>query len=193
MAYKRRSPQPVVEGGTGDSSFTAYSVVCGGTTSTGSLQNVSGVGSSGQVLTSNGASSLPTWQSTSGGATGSFVGMGRLASMFSTSAKTWGTPFGIAFGTTQADEEYVVPLNGTFSNLYVNIDTNSNTASGTVTVNHNGTNTTLVATVTASTTGIFSDTSHSFSVSQGDRVQFEISQGTTGTAAGSISVKFVPS
>lgn len=53
-------------GGTGDTSFTAYAVICGGTTSTGPLQNVSGVGTSGQVLTSNGASALPTWQSASG-------------------------------------------------------------------------------------------------------------------------------
>lgn len=52
----------VARGGTGGGSFTAYSVICGGTTSTGALQNVSGTGSSGQVLTSNGASALPTWQ-----------------------------------------------------------------------------------------------------------------------------------
>jgi hypothetical protein len=52
----------VAHGGTGDTSFTAYSVLCGGTTSTGALQNVSGLGSSGNVLTSNGAGALPTWQ-----------------------------------------------------------------------------------------------------------------------------------
>lgn len=52
----------VAGGGTGATSFTAYSVICGGTTSTGSLQNVSGVGTSGQILTSNGAGALPTWQ-----------------------------------------------------------------------------------------------------------------------------------
>lgn len=55
-------PTTVPNGGTGDVSFTAYSVLCGGTTSTGVLQNVSGVGTSGQVLKSNGASALPTWQ-----------------------------------------------------------------------------------------------------------------------------------
>ena len=55
-------PWPVKQGGTGDSSFTAYSVVCGGTSTTGALQNVSGVGGSGQILTSNGAAALPTWQ-----------------------------------------------------------------------------------------------------------------------------------
>lgn len=55
-------PTTVPKGGTGDTSFTAYSVLCGGTTSTALLQNVSGVGTSGQILTSNGASALPTWQ-----------------------------------------------------------------------------------------------------------------------------------
>jgi hypothetical protein len=51
----------VADGGTGASSFTAYSVVLGGTTTTGALQNVSGVGSSGQVLTSSGAGASPIW------------------------------------------------------------------------------------------------------------------------------------
>jgi hypothetical protein len=37
-------------------------VLCGGTTTTGAYQSVASVGSSGQVLTSNGASSLPTFQ-----------------------------------------------------------------------------------------------------------------------------------
>lgn len=54
---------PVANGGSGAASFTAYSVICAGTTSTGAHQNVSGVGTSGQILTSNGASALPTWQS----------------------------------------------------------------------------------------------------------------------------------
>jgi hypothetical protein len=58
----------VAGGGTGATSFTAYSVITGGTTSTGALQNVSGVGTSGQVLTSNGAGTLPTWQTSSAGA-----------------------------------------------------------------------------------------------------------------------------
>ncbi len=55
-------PVTVSQGGTGDTSFTAFSVITGGTTSTAPLQNVSGVGVLGQVLTSNGAGSLPTWQ-----------------------------------------------------------------------------------------------------------------------------------
>lgn len=60
-------PIPVAGGGTGDTSFTAYAVITGGTTSTGNLQNVSGLGSSGQTLTSNGPATLPTWQTHSAG------------------------------------------------------------------------------------------------------------------------------
>lgn len=52
----------VAGGGTGNTTFTAYSVIAAGTTATGAFQNVSGVGTSGQILTSNGASALPTWQ-----------------------------------------------------------------------------------------------------------------------------------
>lgn len=53
----------VVEGGgTGAATFTAYAVLCAGITATGAFQNVSGVGTSGQALISNGAAALPTWQ-----------------------------------------------------------------------------------------------------------------------------------
>lgn len=52
----------ITDGHTGNTSFTAYGVIAGGTTSTGALQQVSGVGTSGHVLTSNGAGALPTWQ-----------------------------------------------------------------------------------------------------------------------------------
>lgn len=54
-------------GGSGLTSTTPYSIIAGGTTSTSDFQQISGLGSSGQVLTSNGASSLPTWQTISGG------------------------------------------------------------------------------------------------------------------------------
>jgi hypothetical protein len=51
----------VAGGGTGNTTFTAYSIIAAGTTATGAFQNVSGVGTSGQVLTSSGAGALPTW------------------------------------------------------------------------------------------------------------------------------------
>lgn len=63
------NPLPVNQGGSGKQSLTAYSIVCGGITTTGALQSVSGQGSLGQVLTSNGSSTLPTWQSLPAGPT----------------------------------------------------------------------------------------------------------------------------
>jgi hypothetical protein len=68
----------VADGGTGVSSFTAYSVILGGTTTTGSLQNVSGLGTSGQVLTSAGAGAIPTWSTPSGGVTRGQIEQQRL-------------------------------------------------------------------------------------------------------------------
>ena len=52
----------VAKGGTGLATATAYAVVCGGTTGTGAFQSIASVGTSGQLLTSNGAGLLPTFQ-----------------------------------------------------------------------------------------------------------------------------------
>ena len=54
-------------GGTGLISLTPYALLAGGTTATGAMQQISGVGDSGQVLTSNGPDALPTWQDATGG------------------------------------------------------------------------------------------------------------------------------
>lgn len=66
-------PLPVAQGGTGLTSTTAYAVLCGGTTSTGNLQSIAGVGTSGQVLTSNGAGALPTFTTLQQGNIGAWV------------------------------------------------------------------------------------------------------------------------
>jgi len=60
---------PVANGGTGVASATAYALLAGGTTTTGPFQSIASVGTSGQVLTSNGAGALPTFQTASGGVT----------------------------------------------------------------------------------------------------------------------------
>lgn len=60
------SPLTVPNGGTGDVSFIANSVVCGGTTSSNPLQSVASVGLSGQFLQSQGAGLLPTWVNAAG-------------------------------------------------------------------------------------------------------------------------------
>lgn len=72
---------PVANGGTGDSTLTAYAILAGGTTSTGVLQQVSGLGSSGDVLTSNGSGALPTWQAGGGGGGGANTALSNLSSV----------------------------------------------------------------------------------------------------------------
>ncbi len=60
----------VDQGGTGLTTTTAYSVVFTGTTATGNFQASAGPGTTGHVLTSNGAGALPTFQAAaSSGAT----------------------------------------------------------------------------------------------------------------------------
>lgn len=63
----------VSRGGTGLASATAYAVLCGGTTSTGAFQSVASVGTAGQVLTSNGAGALPTFQTLQSGNVSAWV------------------------------------------------------------------------------------------------------------------------
>lgn len=55
----------VANGGTGVASLTAYGLILGGTTTTGAVQTLAN-GTSGFYLKSNGASALPSWESTSG-------------------------------------------------------------------------------------------------------------------------------
>ena len=68
----------VAGGGTGLATTTAYSVVFTGTTATGNFQASAGPGTSGQVLTSNGAGALPTFQTSSGISTGKAIAMAMI-------------------------------------------------------------------------------------------------------------------
>jgi hypothetical protein len=100
---------PVANGGTGATTQTAYSVLCGGTTSTGAYQSVASVGTAGQVLTSNGAGALPTWTSatsgtvTSVGWTGGIVSVATATSTpaFTIAGTSGGIPY-FSSGTTWA-------------------------------------------------------------------------------------------
>jgi len=53
---------PVANGGSGRSTQTAYALIAGGTTTTGPQQSLASVGTTGQLLVSNGASALPSFQ-----------------------------------------------------------------------------------------------------------------------------------
>lgn len=66
LNYALPSPIPVASGGTGVTSVATNTVVTGGTTSTGALQAVA-VGAQGTILTSNGSSALPSFNTPGNG------------------------------------------------------------------------------------------------------------------------------
>jgi len=87
---------PVANGGTGVASTTVYAVLCGGTTTTGPFQSIASVGTAAQVLTSNGAGALPTFQTPAAG--GTTIPAGTVMIFGQTSA-----PTGFTKLTTQDD------------------------------------------------------------------------------------------
>ena len=84
-------------------------MLCGGTTATGAHQSIASVGTSGQVLTSNGASALPTFKDVG-------VPVGTIVSTMQSSAPTgWLLMYGQGVsGTTYEDlAAYIIPLQST--------------------------------------------------------------------------------
>lgn len=92
----------VASGGTGLTTATAYGLIAAGTTSTGNFQQVSGTGTSGQVLTSNGAGALPTWQS---GASGNVTTSGNNAF---TGANTFYNATGQTFAPATTNDGIII-------------------------------------------------------------------------------------
>lgn len=90
----------VSRGGTGLASATAYAVLCGGTTSTGAFQSIASVGTAGQVLTSNGAGALPTFQTPSAAVLVAGVGTDSIATTFGNGSSA---TRGIRIGKDPAD------------------------------------------------------------------------------------------
>ena len=129
---------PVTNGGTGVASATAYALLAGGTTSTGAHQSIASVGTTGQVLTSNGAGALPTFQTPSTGGlsvqaiqtTGFTAVAGNLYPCNTTSA---GFTVTIPSSASVGDQIQLVDYAGTFAtnNLTLSSTLNINGSSGT--------------------------------------------------------------
>lgn len=103
----------VPDGGTGRGTATAYAVLCGGTTSTGAHQSIAGLGTSGQVLTSNGAAALPTFQAAGAGDLISTNNLSDVANA-ATSLSNLG---GIGAATTDTLTNKTFDANGTGNSL----------------------------------------------------------------------------
>jgi len=195
MAYKRQSPTPISESGTNAITMAnAFGTICYDGTSLVSIDP----GTSTEVLTSNGASMLPSYQPAPTGGVISIFGACPIAGVSPgrafialTSGTTWRMPYAAdASAGTQSNNQFPMPLAGTFSNLYVWVFSNSSTANVTMTLNVNSVNSALVVTIPAGMTGTFSDLVHTVAVLAGNFVQLEGSAATTGDVYGMISGQF---
>jgi hypothetical protein len=136
-------PIQITKGGTQVASTTAYGVLCGGTTSTGALQNA-GTGTSGQFLVSNGSSSLPTWGA-GGGSSGALI----LLQTQTISSSTAEVDFTTGFSSSYSN--YLITVNNFWpvtngANLYLQVSSNGGSSyatsgytSGTNTYGYNST------------------------------------------------------
>jgi len=107
---------PVANGGTGAVSQTAYAVLAGGTTSTGAYQSIASVGTTGQVLTSNGAGALPTFQTAGGGGLGDMTTYGALNATASRAVAVM-TVSAVANGTIKVGDTIVSTGGTAFGNV----------------------------------------------------------------------------
>lgn len=96
---------PVTTGGTGRTTMTtAYGIITAGTTATGNLQTLASLGTAAQVLTSNGAGALPSWQNAASGGVTSITGTtGQIVASAATGAVTLSMPSNGATGLKISD------------------------------------------------------------------------------------------
>jgi len=95
--------------------------------------------------------------------------------------------------TTEANAELVHRgLNATLKALRVRVTTNARAATSSVTTRKNNADTSQVATITASTTGTYTDLSNEVSVTAGDKVAYKLSIGSSSGSfrAPSITVNY---
>lgn len=84
--------------------------------------------------------------------------------------------------TTESQVQIAVYYSGILSNATVNITSNTVTAASTMVTRINGVSGTVSVSITASTTGRFTDTSHTDAVKSGDLLNFMLTTGVTGTS-----------
>lgn len=166
----------VAGGGTGITSATAYAVLCGGTSSTGALQSISGVGSSGQVLKSNGAGALPTFQAQD--SAGNYkIQLTTVVINPADSTTYYLTNGGSFITSTTVLPYYVIPSAGTITSVWGTFTLTGvgSAVNNTLSIRlNNTTDTTISSTIQLTGTPVnFSNTGLSISVAAGDFITFK--------------------
>lgn len=91
-------------------------------------------------------------------------------------------------GSTESQNGNIIPISGTLRNFYIDPFINSLNGSTVFTLMKNGSATTLTATIAAGVTTITGDTTHTVSISAGDRISLKCN--TTGSASGQITYSY---
>lgn len=164
----------VAGGGTGNTAFTAHSVITAGTTSTGAFQNVSGLGSAGDILTSAGAGALPVWSAPSTGSGYIIFFQGFTASILDSTTYYLGPDFITTTATAQSLRIFI-PAAGVITSVYGCVfveDTLGSAGSTSLYVMVNSSSDTLVSNSIpmTSATNTFNGTALGKAVSAGDYI-----------------------
>jgi len=188
------NPLTVSNGGSGVSSNTAYAVLCGGTTGTGAMQSIASVGTSGHVLTSNGAGALPTFQAASvGGAAVNIVTFSGNPADSTTYFLAMSQSITTSTASGNADTRMYIPVTGTITKCYGTATvsgTLGTTETSTVAIRLNNTTDTTVTSSLAMNTAdnAFSNTGLSISVTAGDYIEYKVT--TPAWATNPTAVRF---
>ena len=181
-ATNTSNPITVPQGGTGVSSTTAYAVLCGGTSSTNPIQSVASLGNSGDVLTSNGAGALPTFQASSSGL-GYTISIQTRADAQPTNLETYFLCNNLLFSfqtSGAACTRMYIPHSGTVTKAYGRFTlTSAGTGSSENTTLslrlNNTTDTNISTTIQFTTTQVpWSNTGLNIAVSAGDYLEFKM-------------------
>lgn len=121
-----------------------------------------------------------------------FMDPGNPPSFFKTGAAGFVSLVGYNNYTTEAQSQAAMPCAGTLKNVRLKVPINSNTNNGTVKSRINGADGNITVTVTASTTGTFSDTSNTDTIAAADLVCYSATQAATGNCVASPSAEFDP-
>jgi hypothetical protein len=177
------NPLLVTNGGTQIASNTAFAVLCGGTTNTGPVQNVSSLGTLGQLLVSNGANNLPTFQTKVAQNGGYILQMvcGGVANPADGSTYFFALNNSITTETASIDAvtRISIPVDGTITKVYGTISvagTLGSSGNSTLSMRLNNSSDTTITSTLALTAAInnFSNTGLSVAVVAGDYIETKI-------------------
>lgn len=183
------NPLIVSHGGSGLSSDTAYAVLCGGTTSTGNIQSIASVGSSGQALTSNGAGALPTFQNAPTANKNLVINVRTQTNSNLGDAATYFLVTGVQAANRTSESVFTrcyIPTSGTITTVYGGAKVLGTLGSGensTLAIRLNDTTDTTITSTLAltSASNSFSNTGLSISVNAGDFIDFKLTTATWAT------------